>query len=138
MPIPADEENVAAKYKRVLLLEDDEMLKTAIKEYLETNFYEVVAVSNGAEGVRAVLKQEFDAIVCDMMMPKLPGDMFYTAVERMRPHLCKRFIFITGHRGNPKVNDFIKQVKGAMLNKPFRMDDLIEAVALVQVKSTNR
>jgi DNA-binding NtrC family response regulator len=137
-PIPADEENVAAKYKRVLLLEDDEMLKTAIKEYLETNFYEVVAVSNGAEGVRAVLKQEFDAIVCDMMMPKLPGDMFYTAVERMRPHLCKRFIFITGHRGNPKVNDFIKQVKGAMLNKPFRMDDLIEAVALVQVKSTNR
>jgi len=41
-PIPADEENVAAKYKRVLLLEDDEMLKTAIKEYLETNFYEVV------------------------------------------------------------------------------------------------
>jgi DNA-binding NtrC family response regulator len=137
-PIPADEENHAAKYKRVLLLEDDEMLKTAIKEYLETNFYEVVAVSNGAEGVRAVLKQEFDAIVCDMMMPKLPGDMFYTAIERMRPHLCKRFIFITGHRGNPKINDFIKQVKGAMLNKPFRMDDLIDAVALVQVKSTNR
>jgi DNA-binding NtrC family response regulator len=137
-PVPADEENHAAKYKRVLLLEDDEMLKAAIKEYLETNFYEVVAVSNGAEGVRAVLKQEFDAIVCDMMMPKLPGDMFYTAIERMRPHLCKRFIFITGHRGNPKVNDFIKQVKGAMLNKPFRMDDLIEAVALVQVKSTNR
>jgi DNA-binding NtrC family response regulator len=138
MSIPSDEENVAAKFKRVLLLEDDEMLKTAIKEYLETNFYEVVAVSNGAEGVRAVLKQEFDAVVCDMMMPKLPGDMFYTAVERMRPHLCKRFIFITGHRGNPKVNDFIKQVKGAMLNKPFRMDDLIEAVALVQVKTTNR
>jgi response regulator RpfG family c-di-GMP phosphodiesterase len=137
-PIPADEENNATKIKRVLLLEDDEMLKTAIKEYLETNFYEVVAVPNGAEGVRAVLKQEFDAIVCDMMMPKLPGDMFYTAVERMRPHLCKRFIFITGHRGNPKVNDFIKQVKGAMLNKPFRMDDLIDAVALVQVKSNNR
>ena len=136
--VTPDEQHDPSRTKRVLLLEDDEMLKNAIKEYLEGNFYEVVAVSNGAEGVRAVLKQEFDAIVCDMMMPKLPGDMFYTAVERMRPHLCKRFIFITGHRGNPKVNDFIKQVKGAMLNKPFRMDDLIEAVALVQVKTTNR
>jgi len=114
------------------------MLKNAIREYLEGNDYEVVAVSNGAEGVRAVLKQEFDAIVCDMMMPKLPGDMFYTAIERMRPHLCRRFIFITGHRGNPKINDFIKQVKGAMLAKPFRMDDLIEAVAMVQIKSHNR
>ena len=134
---PSDEQHGAAKTKRILLLEDDEMLKNAIKEYLETNFYDVVAVSNGAEGVRAVLKQEFDVIVCDMMMPKLPGDMFYTAIERMRPHLCRRFIFITGHRGNPKITDFIKQVKGAMLAKPFRMDDLIEAIAFVQVKAAN-
>jgi CheY-like chemotaxis protein len=127
-----------AKIKRVLLLEDDEMLKNVIKEYLEGNFYQVSAVSNGAEGVRAVLKQEFDVIVCDMMMPKLPGDMFYTAIERMRPHLCRRFIFITGHRGNPKITDFIKQVRGTMLAKPFRMDDLIEAIAFLEVKAATR
>ncbi len=124
-----------ARIKRVLLLEDDEMLKEAIKEYLKSNFYEVVAVSNGAEGVRAVLKHDFDVIVCDMMMPKLPGDMFYTAVERMRPHLCRRFIFITGHQGNQKINEFIKQVRGTMLAKPFRMDDLIEAIAVNQMKA---
>ncbi|HEX4084445.1 MAG TPA: response regulator [Chthoniobacteraceae bacterium] len=124
--------------KRVLLLEDDEMFKTIIKEFLESNFYEVIAVNNGAEGVRAVLKQEFDVVICDMMMPKLPGDMFYTAIERMRPHLCRRFIFITGHRGNPKINDFIKQVRGTMLAKPFHMDDLLEAIAFVQVKTAIR
>jgi two-component system, cell cycle sensor histidine kinase and response regulator CckA len=131
---PKEDQNYAGSARRILLLEDDEMLKNAVREYLEMNHYDVVAVSNGAEGVRAVLKQEFDAIVCDMMMPKLPGDMFYTAIERMRPHLCRKFIFITGHRGNPKINDFIKQVRGAMLTKPFRMDDLIEAIGLVQVK----
>ena len=135
--IPSDGQNGAAKVKHVLLLEDDEMLKTVIKELLQTNFYEVTAVGNGAEGVRAVLKQEFDVIVCDMMMPKLPGDMFYTAIERMRPHLCRRFIFITGHRGNPKINDFIKQVHGTMLAKPFRMDDLIDAIGVVQVKAAS-
>lgn len=124
--------------KRVLLLEDDEMFKSIITEFLESNYYEVVAVTNGAEGVRAVLKDEFDVVICDMMMPKLPGDMFYTAVERMRPHLCRRFIFITGHRGNPKINDFIKQVKGTMLAKPFHMDDLLEAIAFVQVKTAIR
>jgi DNA-binding response OmpR family regulator len=124
--------------KRVLLLEDDEMFKGIIREFLESHFYEVVAVNNGVEGVRAVLQDEFDIIICDMMMPKLPGDMFYVAVERMRPHLCRRFIFITGHRGNPKINDFIKQVKGMMLAKPFHMDDLLEAIAFVQVRSATR
>ena len=122
--------------KRVLLLEDDEMFKGIIKEFLESNFYEVVAVANGAEGVRAVMKDEFDIVICDMMMPKLPGDMFYIAVERMRPHLCRSFIFITGHRGNEKINNFIKQVRGTMLAKPFHMDDLLETIAFVQVRST--
>jgi CheY-like chemotaxis protein len=124
--------------RRVLLLEDDPMLQAAIKEFLECHFYEVVAVSNGVEGVRAVLNGDFDIVVCDMMMPKLPGDMFYTAIERMRPHLCRRFIFITGHRGNPKINDFIKQVHGTILAKPFRMESLIDAVGVVMVQAANR
>ena len=51
--------------KRVLLLEDDEMLLGAIKDFLETNYYSVVAVPNGAEGVRAVLKEDFDVVICD-------------------------------------------------------------------------
>jgi DNA-binding NtrC family response regulator len=125
------------KTRRVLLLEDDDALKAIIQEFLESNFYEVVSVPNGAEGVRAVIKEDFDIIICDMMMPKLPGDMFYTAVERMRPHLCSRFIFITGHRGNPKINEFIMKVRGTMLAKPFHLDDLLDAVACIQVKTTS-
>jgi FixJ family two-component response regulator len=56
----------------------------------------------------------------------------------MRPHLCRRFIFITGHRGNPKINDFIKQVHGTILAKPFRMESLIDAVGVVMVQAANR
>ncbi|MGA3172709.1 MAG: response regulator [Chthoniobacteraceae bacterium] len=137
-PIAKKDAIPVTETKRVLLLEDDEMFKGIIKDFLDSNFYDVVAVNNGAEGVRAVMKDEFDVIICDMMMPKLPGDMFYTAIERMRPHLCRRFIFITGHRGNQKINDFINQVKGTMLTKPFHMDDLLEAVACVQVKGAVR
>ena len=69
-----------------------------------------------------------------MMMPTLPGDMFFRAVERMRPHLCSRFVFMTGHRGNQKVNDFINLVNGTILNKPFKVDDLLEMIAFIQVK----
>jgi DNA-binding response OmpR family regulator len=124
--------------KRVLLLEDDEVFKRLIKEFLEMNYFTVKAVSNGADGVRAVVKEDFDIIVCDMMMPKLPGDMFYTAIERMRPELCKRFIFITGHGGDMKIHNFIQKVRGTMLPKPFHMEDLLEAIAIVQVRNTGR
>ncbi len=121
--------------KKILLLEDDEQFSEIIKGFLESHFYEVVAVRNGVEGVREVMASDFEVIICDMMMPTLPGDMFYFAVERIRPHLCPRFIFITGLRGSPKVNEFIKRVKGTMLSKPFHVDDLIEVIGFVQVRA---
>jgi two-component system cell cycle sensor histidine kinase/response regulator CckA len=124
--------------KRVLLLEDDEQFQEIMREFLESNFFDVVAVRNGVEGVQDILKNDFDAIICDMMMPTLPGDMFYLAVERMRPHLCRRFVFITGYRGNPKITEFIKKVNGTILIKPFHVDDLLETVAFVMMQPKAR
>ena len=120
--------------KKVLLVDDDETFQEIMKDFLIESGYNVVAVQNGVEGVHEVLASDFEIILCDMMMPTLPGDMFFRAVERMRPHLCQRFVFMTGHRGNQKVNDFIAQVKGTILNKPFKVDDLLEMIAFVQVR----
>lgn len=124
----------ALEKRKVLLLEDELQFRDIIKDFLASHGFDVVAVQNGVEGVHEVLASDFEVILCDMMMPTLPGDMFYRAVERMRPHLCDRFIFMTGHRGNPKVNDFIKTVNGTMLTKPFHIEDLLEMIAFVQVR----
>jgi CheY-like chemotaxis protein len=124
--------------RKVLLLEDDPLFKDIMREFLESSGYEVVAVENGVEGVHEVLASDFEIILCDMMMPTLPGDMFFRAVERMRPHLCDRFIFMTGHRGNTKVNEFIRNVHGTLLSKPFQVDDLLEMIAFVQVRMAVR
>lgn len=121
--------------KKVLLLEDDEDFRGIIKDFLESNLYNVVTVRNGVEGVREIMASDFEVILCDMMMPTLPGDMFYLAVERMRPHLCDRFLFMTGHKGDIKISEFIKKVSGTMLNKPFHMEDLLEMIAFVQVRT---
>jgi len=121
---------------KVLLLEDDTAFKEIMTDFLKESGFEVMAVMNGVEGVHQVLASDFEVILCDMMMPTLPGDMFYRAVERMRPHLCDRFIFMTGHRGNVKVNDFIKSVSGTVLTKPFHVDDLLEMIAFVRVRTT--
>ncbi len=120
--------------KKVLLLEDDATFGEIMSDFLRESGFEVVAVSNGVEGVHRVLGSDFDLILCDMNMPTLPGDMFFRAVERMRPHLCERFVFMTGHRNNQKVNDFISSVDGTILMKPFHVDDLLEMVAFIEVR----
>lgn len=130
MPVPGVEPK-----KKVLLLEDDPAFKEIMTDFLRESDFEVIAVVNGVEGVHQVLAGDFEVILCDMMMPTLPGDMFFRAVERMRPHLCDRFIFMTGHRNNAKVNDFITSVNGTILTKPFHVDDLLEMIAFINVRS---
>ena len=121
--------------KKVLLLEDDPAFKEIMTDFLTESGFHVVGVTNGVEGVHQVLASDFEVLLCDMMMPTLPGDMFFRAVERMRPHLCDRFIFMTGHRGNTKVNDFIASVSGTILTKPFHVDDLLEMIAFINVRT---
>jgi len=120
--------------KKVLLLEDDELVSKFIRIALESKGMNVVSVANGVEGIHAIKNVDFEAIICDMMMPKLPGDMFYLAVERIKPHLCPRFIFISGYKDDPKITEFLKKVNGALLVKPFKMDDLLEMMAFIQIR----
>jgi hypothetical protein len=61
----------------------------------------------------------------------MPGNMFYMAVERTKPALAKRFVFITGHESDPKISAFLKQVRGLSLFKPFQMHQLLETIQVV-------
>jgi CheY-like chemotaxis protein len=124
-----------SKRKTVLLLEDDAEFSAALKEMLEEQGYCVTVVPSGTEGIQRVLVSDFDAILCDMVMPNFPGDMFYRAVERSRPHLNKRFVFMTGHQDNPKVTKFIQDVRGTVLWKPFEMGKLFDALEKVTGRS---
>src|SRR5688572_15544898 len=114
--------------KSVLLVEDDLAFAEIVKEYLETYDYSVTIASDGVQGLKRVMERDFDVVLCDLLMPNLPGNMFYVAVERVKPHLAKRFVFITGHQNNPKVSEFVKKVRALTLFKPFEMHLLTETI----------
>ncbi len=123
---------------RVLLLDDDAAFEGIIEDFLVENGFTVVAVQNGREGIEAVMGGDFALVLCDMSMPTMPGDMFYRAVERIRPDLCERFIFMTGYRGDASKSDFIKSINGYVLPKPFHLQDLLDSIALTEVRRTFR
>ena len=109
---------------KVLLLDDQEDFRDVLRDYLVSRLYRVTEVSNGAEGLRAIMHETFDLIICDMMMPKVGGEMFYWAVTRVRPAARLRFVFITGHQNDPKIDHFFRRVQATVLLKPFKLEDL--------------
>jgi DNA-binding response OmpR family regulator len=120
---------------KILILEDEELVSNFLKLSLELRSFVVDSVKNGVEGVRKIQENDYDIIVCDMNMPALPGDMFYLAVERVKPHLCSRFIFITGFKDNPRIREFIQKTGALLLAKPFKIDELSDMIAFVQMRA---
>ena len=58
---------------RVLVVDDEEKIRSIIRKYAEFEGYEITEAENGMEAVRLCEKQEFDVIVMDVMMPELDG-----------------------------------------------------------------
>ena len=124
-------ENSELEIKSILLLDDDSELLDTLKLHLESRNFVVTAVSDGAEGLREILATNFEVIICDMLMPTIPGDMFYLAVKKLKPALAERFLFITGHADNPKVESFLESIDALVIHKPVLVDELINMISLV-------
>jgi DNA-binding response OmpR family regulator len=124
--------------KSILLLDDDTELADALKDLLETRNFVVTTVNDGADGLREVMQMDFDVIICDLLMPGIPGDMFYLAIQKVKPHLADRLIFITGHKGDPKVDGFLKSIDAAVLFKPVLTDELVRMISFVLNRSARR
>ncbi len=121
--------------KSILIVDDEPDFIEWAKSYLEDLGYMVDTATDGVQGVKRVMTHEYAVILCDMVMPNLAGDMFYTAVERVKPHLCKRFVFMTGFHNDAKVDAFIRKVRGLLLWKPFELHHLVEAIQAVEKKA---
>ena len=129
-------DNPAAEAKRphVLVVDDNFELAQAYKALLEEHGYTAITAPNGVLALKIILKIEVDAILCDLKMPQLEGDMFYLTVERVKPELTSRFIFITGMGSDPKFQAFIERAQAPVLFKPVEPGKLLEQVKRVVVK----
>jgi two-component system, NtrC family, sensor kinase len=124
--ISTDTQATPAKAKHVLVVDDDIELTMMYQSLLQLRNYRVSTAGNGVEALRLVRNDDVDAVLCDLTMPELSGDLFYQAVGRARPHLLKRFIFITGNADNPIYEPFLKSIKAPVLTKPISFGRLFE------------
>jgi len=117
--------------KHVLIVDDDIELALTYQALLQLRNYRASTAANGKEALKLVMRGGVHAILCDLNMPELSGDLFYIEVGRARPQLLKRFIFLTAYADNPLYQSFLESVKAPVLAKPVSFDRLLEKLKAV-------
>jgi len=109
--------------RRILLVEDEEHLKHALKLNLEIENYTVVAVGDGTSAVVAFREQKFDLVILDVMLPEMNGFM---VCENIRLHDRNVPVLFLSAKGTPedRING-LKRGADDYLTKPFELEELI-------------
>jgi FixJ family two-component response regulator len=61
-------------------------------------------------------------------MPELDGKRLYREIQKYRPNLCGRFVFMTGDTADPQTHLFVKNNRVTLVAKPFTRKELLDAV----------
>src|SRR5215472_7579798 len=78
---------------RLLLIEDDVRLCRLVKDYLENMGYSVAMQHSGPEGLAVALRENFQAIILDVMLPGMDG---FEVLRRLRIHSQTPVLMLTG------------------------------------------
>jgi DNA-binding NtrC family response regulator len=113
----------------VLLIEDEPSIMALVSATLERNGYGVVCIESGAEALRLLEKGQFLGVVSDMRTPGgVDGAQVHTWISANRPDLVDKVVIITGDYANEETVSTLRKIGALYLEKPFRVQDLINAV----------
>ena len=112
----------------VLVVEDEAALASAVTDALRDAGYLVEHASDGEEALAMIQAQSFDAVICDLKMPRLDGRAFYKTLSAGTPGLMQRVIFVTGDVAGTDAEGFLEQTGCRWLAKPFRLGELLRVL----------
>jgi CheY-like chemotaxis protein len=116
----------------VLLIEDEPAVMAYVQAALERSGYPVVCCESGVDALRLLVNGEFLGIVSDMRTPGgVDGAQVHAWIVEHRPDLASRLVFITGDIANEETVATLRATGAPCVEKPFRVQQLIEVVAKI-------
>jgi DNA-binding NtrC family response regulator len=112
----------SGKGRRILLVDDDEDMRSLLSDVLSDDGYEVVHAKDGAEALLLMHREAFSAILLDKKMPGLSGMDLLPGFRVICPHTP--IIVITAFGDAHTAAEVTEKGACGCLFKPFRMDDL--------------
>ncbi len=112
----------------VLFIDDERFLLSAYERAFPRRV-NVHLAHGGAEALEQLERLEhIDAVLCDLVMPRINGIDVYGWVSANRPELLERFIVVTGGQQGDRFREFLQRTGLPVVHKPFRVRDLVSVI----------
>jgi CheY-like chemotaxis protein len=114
--------------KSVMVVDDEVHISELVDDVLSRHGATVQISNSGSDAYERLRSKDYDLIICDQLMPGLSGQSLYRLMESANPAMNQRFLFMTGDVITAQAKQFFTQSGVQFLRKPFRIQDLLEAV----------
>lgn len=111
--------------KRILIIEDDEAIAEAEKDYLELSGYQVDVENNGLTGLAKALKTDYDLVILDLMLPGADG---FDICQRIREQKNIPLIMITARDEDLMKSRGFELGLDDYITKPFSPNEMVARV----------
>lgn len=124
-----DEHHLRTHPPCVLVVEDEEIARELVKNFLEEKGYRVHLAWDGREGLGCVNNERVDLVLLDLQMPVMNGPEFLRELRQRNQHLP--VIILTGYPDSDLMTEALRYGPFTLLAKPFQGKALMQAVDAV-------
>ncbi len=118
----------AAEPCRVLVVDDELLVRRSVERLLSE--HQVVGCADGTQALTALQSEDdFDLILCDLMMAGMNGMELHEQLARHSPQDAERVVFMTGGAFTERSRRFLERVPNHRIGKPFDVDALRQLAA---------
>ncbi|MDD2805363.1 MAG: response regulator [Elusimicrobiales bacterium] len=103
---------------RILIAEDDDVLRCLLDDFLSGLSHEVESFSNGVQLISSALQKKPDLIITDLHMPEIPGDSMIAMLD-MHPDLSGIPVLVVSGAAKAGVADMGISRDITVISKPF-------------------
>ena len=118
--------NMEGVKARILVVDDEELIRTLFKETLEEQGHTVVTAGSSTEGIECVRGWDFDIVFLDLKMPEIDGAELLKQMRTIKPGLP--VTIITGFLNSEMMERALKYGPFSVMGKPFNNVDITVAV----------
>jgi len=114
------------KHKIILLVEDEETIRTSLAFNLKQSGFQVVTAADGAEGLRRLQKNDIDLVITDLMMEKVGGLQLLREIRKDDQSLP--VIILTGYGDLPSAIESLREGADDYLFKPCDLEEILARI----------